>query len=55
MQWALPSSFCKLSPGVPFRDLRRQKKLEVQIASFSLTPGDLDDLLEDFIPKTYQF
>ena len=32
-------------------DLRRQKKLEVQIASFSLTPGDLDDLLEDLIPK----
>ena len=29
----------------------RQKKLEEQVASFSLTPGDLDDLLEDLIPK----
>jgi hypothetical protein len=31
--------------------LDRQKKLEEQIASFSLTPGDLDDLLEYLIPK----
>jgi hypothetical protein len=31
--------------------LDRQKNLEEQIASFSLTPGDLDDLLEDLIPK----
>jgi hypothetical protein len=31
--------------------LDRQKKLEEQVASFSLTPGDLDDLLEDLIPK----
>ena len=29
----------------------RQKKLEEQVASLSLTPGDLDDLLEDLIPK----
>ena len=31
--------------------LDRQKKLEEQVASISLTPGDLDDLLEDLIPK----
>ena len=31
--------------------LDRQKKLEEHTASFSLTPGDLDDLLEDLIPK----
>ena len=31
--------------------LDRQKKLEEQVASLSLTPGDLDDLLEDLIPK----
>ena len=31
--------------------LDRQKKLEEQVASFPLTPGDLDDLLEDLIPK----
>ena len=31
--------------------LDRQKKLEEQIASFSLTPGDLDDLFGDLIPK----
>jgi SHS2 domain-containing protein len=31
--------------------LDRQKKLEEQVANFSLTPGDLDDLLEDIIPK----
>jgi hypothetical protein len=31
--------------------LDRQKKLEEQVASLSLTPGDLGDLLEDLIPK----
>jgi hypothetical protein len=31
--------------------LDRQKKLEEQVASFLLTPGDSDDLLEDLIPK----
>ena len=31
--------------------LDRQKKLEEQVTSFLLTPGDSDDLLEDLIPK----
>ena len=31
--------------------LDRQKKLEEQVASFLLTPGASDDLLEDIIPK----
>ena len=31
--------------------LDRQKKLEEQVASFLLTQGASDDLLEDLIPK----
>jgi hypothetical protein len=31
--------------------LDRQKKLEEQVTSFLLTPGNLDDLLEDLVPK----
>ena len=31
--------------------LDRQKKLEEQVASFLLTPGNSDDLLEDLILK----
>jgi hypothetical protein len=35
--------------------LDRQKKLEEQVASFLLTQGASDDLLEDLIPKTNKF
>jgi glycine cleavage system regulatory protein len=31
--------------------LDRQKKLEEQVTSFLLTPGNSDDLLEDLVPK----
>ena len=31
--------------------LDRQKKIKEQVASFLLTQGDSDDLLEDLIPK----
>ena len=31
--------------------LDRQKKLEEQVTSFLLTPGDSDDLLENLVPK----
>ena len=31
--------------------LDRQKKLEEQVTSILLTPGNSDDLLEDLVPK----
>ena len=31
--------------------LDRQKKLEEQVTSFLLAPGNSDDLLEDLVPK----
>ena len=31
--------------------LDRQKKLEEQVTSFLLTPGNSDDVLEDLVPK----